>query len=214
MERDSLTAFDELVTRRRSIRRYKADMPPDGMIEKMVQAALVAPSPSNTQPIRFIRIRSSQLREQIRHGMTAVQERLMQIAVEAGRPKWMKNRIKFYNRYMAFMFDAPVLMAVVTLRAEELLVGPENLFGSRLADIRVMNLHMTAGLSVMSYLLKGEEIGLGSCIMSAPLIFLEEVEKMLDLEDMELLCFITSGYPDEKAKPIRRKTIDEIYSCR
>lgn len=206
--------FDELVTRRRSIRKYKPDIPSDDTVEKMVQAALVAPSPSNTQPIRFIRLKSPHFREQIREGMARVQERLMEVAAEAGRPKWMKNRIKFYNRYMAFIFDAPVLTAVVTVRPQELLVGPETLFGTKLEDIRIMNLHMTAGLSVMSYLLKGEELGLGSCIMSAPLIFLDDAEKMLGLEELELICFITSGYPAEEAKPIKRKTIDEIYSCK
>jgi len=214
MKREKLMSFDELVTRRRSIRKYKPDIPADDMIERMVCAALVAPSPSNIQPIRFIRLKSPHFREQIRQGMNAVQEHLMQVAAEAGRPKWMKNRIKFYNRYMAFMFDAPVLMAVVTVRPKELLVGPEKLFGNKLEAIRVMNLHMTAGLSVMSYLLKGEEVGLGSCIMSAPLIFLEEAEKLLGLDDMELICFITSGYPAETAKPIKRKTIDEIYCCK
>jgi nitroreductase len=214
MKREKAITFDELVIRRRSIRKYKPDLPPDDMIERMVHAALVAPSPSNTQPIRFIHLKSPHFREQIREGMAKVQQRLMQIAEEGGRPKWMKNRIKFYNRYMAFMFDAPVLMAVVTVRPKELLVGPESLFGPKLEGIRVMNLHMTAGLSVMSYLLKGEEVGLGSCIMSAPLIFLNEAEKMLGLEDMELICFITSGYPAETAKPIKRKTIDEIYLCK
>jgi len=206
--------FDELVSRRRSIRKYQPDIPPDDMIERMVHAALVAPSPSNTQPIRFIRLKSPRFREQIKEGMAEEQQRLVKVAEEAGRPKWMKNRIKFYNRYMAFIFDAPVLMAVVTVRPQELLVGPESLFGPKLEEIRVMNLHMTAGLSVMNYLLKGEELGIGSCIMSAPLIFLDQAEKILGLENMELICFITSGYPAETAKPIKRKTIDEIYFCK
>ncbi len=214
MVRDKTITFDELVTKRRSIRKYKRDIPSDETIEMMVHAALVAPSPSNTQPIRFIRLKSPHFREQIRQGMAEEQERLQRTAAEAGRPKWMKNRIKFYNRYMAFMFDAPVLMAVVTIRPKELVAGPETLFGPKLEGIRLMNLHMTAGLSVMNYLLKGEELGLGSCIMSAPLIFLDRVECMLGLEDMELICFITSGYPAETAKPIKRKTIEEIYLCK
>ncbi|MBN1547992.1 MAG: nitroreductase family protein [Syntrophaceae bacterium] len=214
MSGDKPITFDELVAHRRSIRKYKPDIPSDDLIESMVHAALVAPSPSNTQPIRFIRLKSPHYRRQIRDGMAKVQERLMQIAADAGRPKWMKNRIKFYNRYMAFIFDAPVLMAVVTVRPKELLMGPEILFGKKLEDIRVMNLHMTAGLSVMNYLLKGEDLGLGSCIMSAPLIFLDDAEKMLGLEDMEPICFITSGYPDETPKPIKRKTIEEIYWCK
>ena len=137
----------------------------------------------------------------------------MQVAAKAGRPKWMKNRIKFYHRYMAFIFDAPVLMAVVTVRPKALLVGPETLFGPKLEESGSLNLHMTAGLAVMSYLLKGEELGLGSCIMSAPLLFLDDTEKLLGLEEMELVCFITSGYPAEEPPPPGEKTIGERYLC-
>ena len=108
--------FDELVAKRRSIRRYKAEMPPDDMILAMVRAALEAPSPSNSQPVRFIRLISERLRGVLREGVAARREALLGIAEQAGRPKWMKNRIRFYSRYMDFMFDAPVLMAVATLR--------------------------------------------------------------------------------------------------
>jgi hypothetical protein len=50
--------------------------------------------------------------------------------------------------------------------------------------------------------------------MSAPLIFLDEPEKLLGIEEMEMICFITTGYPDEEAKPIKRKTMEEIYFCK
>jgi nitroreductase len=206
--------FDDIVMRRRSIRRYKPLVPPDDAIEAMVRAAMVAPSPSNTQPIRFIRLQSPHFRERLRDAMTEKQKKLQALAESSGRPKWMKNRINFYNRYMTFLFDAPVLMAVVTMRPPELVTGPEVMFGPELEQIRVMNLHMTSGLAVMNYLLKGESLGLGSCIMSAPLIFLDEPEKLLGIEDMEMICFITTGYPDEEAKPIKRKTMEEIYFCK
>ena len=206
--------FDDIVMKRRSIRRYKPIVPPDEAIEAMIRAAMVAPSPSNTQPIRFIRLQSPHFRERLREAMTQKQVKLQTLAESSGRPKWMKNRISFYNRYMAFLFDAPVLMAVATMRPKELVTGPEIIFGPELEQIRVMNLHMTSGLAVMNYLLKGESLGLGSCIMSAPLIFLDEPEELLGLEEMEMICFITTGYPAEEAKPIKRKTMEEVYFCK
>jgi len=206
--------FDDIVMKRRSIRRYKPLVPPDEAVEAMIRAAMVAPSPSNTQPIRFIRLQSPHFRERLRDAMTKKQVKLQTLAESSGRPKWMKNRISFYNRYMAFLFDAPVLMAVATMRPKELVTGPEIIFGPELEQIRVMNLHMTSGLAVMNYLLKGESLGLGSCIMSAPLIFLDEPEELLGLEEMEMICFITTGYPVEEAKPIKRKTMEEVYFCK
>ena len=206
--------FDDIVLGRRSIRRYKPLIPPDEAIEAMVRAAMAAPSPSNTQPIRFIRLQSPHFRELLREAMLQKQAKLRSLAESSGRPKWMRNRISFYNRYMAFLFDAPVLMAVTTMRPKDLVSEQETMFGPELERLRIMNLHMTSGLAVMNYLLKGESLGLGSCIMSAPLIFLDEPEKLLGLEEMEMICFITTGYPDEEAKPISRKTMEEVYFCK
>jgi len=203
--------FDELVAKRRSIRRYKAELPPDDMILAMVRTALEAPSPSNSQPVRFIRLLSDRLRGLLREGVAAKRKELLGIAENAGRPKWMRNRIRFYSRYIDFMFDAPVLMAVATLRPPERPAGPEGLFGPRTNRIRAANLSVSAGLSLMSYLLKGEELGLGSCILSAPLLFLDEPEALLELEEMDLICFITTGYPAEEPPPLPKKELGELY---
>lgn len=206
--------FDELVTKRRSIRRYTAEIPPEEMILAMVRAALEAPSPSNSQPVRFIRLLSDRLRGLLREGVAARREALLGIAEQAGRPKWMKNRVRFYSRYLDFMFDAPVLMAVATLRPPERPAGPEELFGPRTNRVRLANLSVSAGLALMGYLLKGEELGLGSCILSAPLLFLEDPEALLGLEEMELACFITTGYPAEEPPPPGKKELGELYLIR
>ena len=184
------------------------------MILAMVRAALEAPSPSNSQPVRFIRLLSDRLRGLLREGVAAKREALLGIAEKAGRPKWMKNRIRFYSRYMDFMFDAPVLMAVATLRPQERPAGPEGLFGPRAKRMHSANVSVSAGLSLMSYLLKGEDLGLGSCILSAPLLFLDEPEALLELEGMDLICFITTGYPAEEPPPPKKKELGELYLCR
>jgi nitroreductase len=110
------------------------------------------------------------------------------------------------------MFDAPALFAVGTpttvLGLAERLPGPAsamNLHG------RHRDLDISVGLSLMGYLLKGEELGLGSCILTAPLVFIEEPEKLLSLEKIDIRCFITTGYPDEEPTFIRRKEFAEIY---
>jgi nitroreductase len=210
-EETTMIPFDELVAKRRSIRRYRVETPPDEMILAMVRAALEAPSPSNSQPVRFIRLLSERLRGLLREGVAARREALLEIAEKAGRPKWMKNRIRFYSRHIDFMFDAPVLMAVATVRPEEKPAGPEGLFGPRTERIRAANLSVSAGLSLMSYLLKGEELGLGSCILSAPLLFMDDPEALLGLEGMELICFITTGYPAEEPPRLPKKELGELY---
>ena len=102
---------------------------------------------------------------------------------------------------MDFMFDAPVLMAVATVRPKARPAGPETSSAPTGRTGWPDEPHMSAGLALMSYLLKGEDLGLGSCILSAPLIFLDEPEEILGLEEMELTCFITTGYPPEEPPP-------------
>jgi len=62
MEYDDLL---ELVKRRRSIRRFKADPVPDELILKIIEVARWAPSGFNTQPWEFIVVREATLRRGI-----------------------------------------------------------------------------------------------------------------------------------------------------
>jgi nitroreductase len=209
-----MTPFDELIAKRRSIRRYRSDLPPDELIRDMVGAALQAPSPSNSQPVRFIRLLSTRLRSVLRGRMDDKRKEFLLLADTAGRPKWMRNRIRYYSRYIDFMFDAPVLMAVAAERQQKRPTGPVELFGPRVERMRSVGLSVSVGLALMNYLLKGEELGLGSCILSAPLLFLDEPEALLELEGMDLICFVTTGYPAEEPPPPGKKELGECYLCR
>ncbi len=55
----------EFLKTRRSIRRYRPDPVPDGMIEQLMEAARWAPSASNRQPWAFVVIRDPEIRRQV-----------------------------------------------------------------------------------------------------------------------------------------------------
>ena len=61
----SRTSLDKLIDGRRSIRKYKTDMPPSEWIDKIIYSATRAPSPSNSQPVRFIRISSHRIKNEL-----------------------------------------------------------------------------------------------------------------------------------------------------
>src|SRR5438552_1597557 len=46
--------LDELMTSRRSVRRFRPEPPPRALIERVIQSAVTAPSASNKQPWRFL----------------------------------------------------------------------------------------------------------------------------------------------------------------
>ena len=54
-----------LLKTRRSIRRYRPDAVPDGMVEQLLEAGRWAPSASNRQPWEFIVVRDEAIRQQV-----------------------------------------------------------------------------------------------------------------------------------------------------
>ena len=57
--------FLELVTKRRSTRRFSPDPVPDEFIEKMIEAARWAQSGANGQPWEFIVVKDKAIKDQI-----------------------------------------------------------------------------------------------------------------------------------------------------
>lgn len=207
-----VTSLDKLINERRSIRKYRPECPPEELVRKMILAAMRAPSPSNSQPVRFIRILSPQLKHCLLQAMRAGEESLMDAVGSSNNPKRLRNWINAYRRFSEFMFDAPVLIAVGTTMT--FLNLAERLFRAgamERGNKAHRDIDIAVGLALHGYLLKGGELGLGSCILTAPLIFIQEPEEILGLRGMEIKCFVTTGYPDEEPAYIKRKDITEIY---
>lgn len=178
----------------------------------MVLAAMRAPSPTNSQPVRFIRILSPEVKDHLHQAMVRGRERLLEAVKENSSSKRLKNWVNAYSRFSEFMFTTPVLFAVGTTLTFVSL--SERLFRAGMMEQghkKHRDVDIAVGLALKGYLLKGEELGLGSCILTAPIIFIEEPEKILFLEKIEIKCFVTTGYPDEEPDYIKRKEFSEIY---
>jgi nitroreductase len=207
-----MTPLDKLINRRRSIRKYKPEFPPEEWVRKMILSAMRAPSPTNSQPVRFIRILSPELKDCLREAMREGEESLLEAVKNSNSSKRLRNWVNAYCRFSEFMFDAPVLFAVGTTMT--FLNLAEKLFRAGAMEQghkKHRDIDIAVGLALKGYLLKGEELGLGSCILTAPLIFIQEPEGILGLKGIEVKCFVTTGYPDEEPAYIQRKDIAEIY---
>jgi nitroreductase len=205
-------SFDEVIQRRRSIRKYTPEVPPASWIEAMVACAVRAPSPSNSQPVRFIRIASPGIRHDLHQGMREGHEALLRILDERGGSKKTRNLINACFRYSEFMFDAPVIIAAgtatnvagFTRKLAEASVVPEDGKAERDLDIAL-------GLSLKGFVLKGTALGLGTCILTAPLVFLSDLEKRIGVEDVRIKCFVTVGFAAETPSFVERRSVSEIY---
>jgi nitroreductase len=205
-------SLDEVIQRRRSIRKYTAEVPPASWIEAMVACAARAPSPSNSEPVRFIRITSPGIRHDLHRDMRERHEALLRILDGRAGSKKTRNLLNACFRYSEFMFDAPVLIAVGTVtnfagftrKLAEASILPEDGKAERDLDIAL-------GLSLKGFVLKGTALGLGTCILTAPLVFLSDLEKTIGLEDVRIKCFVTVGFAAETPSFVERRSVSEIY---
>lgn len=204
-----MSCLEEILFRRRSIRKFKPDAPPEEMIASMVLCGSRAPSPSHSQPVRFIRLESAAATGRLRDAMSEGRQKLLDGIVQTRGAKRLRNYVNSYFRFSEFMFEAPVIMCVATDPA-----AVRDLKGC--AEIedqgrKRRDLDITVGLAAKGYILKGEELGLGSCILTAPLMYASRPEDVLGIEGVDIRCFIVSGWPDEEPAPLERKSLADIY---
>lgn len=60
-----MNEFIKMMEERRSIRRFKPDMPPKAELEQIIEAGLYAPSAKNSQPTLTLAITNKELRDRI-----------------------------------------------------------------------------------------------------------------------------------------------------
>lgn len=203
-------SFDQIIESRRSIRKYKAEKPPWPLIEGMLNSAVSAPSPSNKQPVRFIDIKSKAIRSELYQEMVKGKNTFLERLEMSGGNKKIKNRINAYFRFSEFMFNAPYLFAVGVESFESL--SDILLKANVLTSDKKQNtdLDISTGLSLKAFLLKGAETGIGTCVLTAPLVYIENVSQIINKE-IRINCFVTAGFPDETPKTILKKKVSDIY---
>jgi nitroreductase len=207
----SAQVLDDLVFQRRSVRKYKCDPLPQSWVEAMLRCAHQAPSPSNSQPVRFVRIESAHLKDALKEALISGHSRLIERHRAMNGPARLRNWINAYLRYAEFMFTAPVLLAVGTH------TGTEG-FSSKLAAAGLMDapvrrasdVDITVGLALNGLLLKAQSLGVGGCILTAPLVYIKNVEDLLHLDKIAVKCFVTLGMAAETPKSPARMPLDAV----
>jgi len=204
--------LDQLVKQRRSIRKFQADPPPEEWINDLIACASQAPSPSNRQSVRFARIVSDKKKQLIRDNIRVSCDQLLMKINMLDLKKQLKNKVKAYFRFSDFMFDAPWLFAVGVEHTSQDDFNTSLINAGLTGNTQLNSDNISVGLAVQLFMLKATEMGLGTCILTAPLIFVPELKKMPALSYMNLKCFLAVGFPDESPDIPPRKPISEFYS--
>ena len=94
--------FLNLVKTRKSVRRYKSDPVPEGVLEKILEAGRQAPSAGNSQPWEFVVIKDPENKKKVSKGIA------LQIKEEVGKDPEIARGIAV----QPFLYLAPVIVAV------------------------------------------------------------------------------------------------------
>lgn len=192
---ESIGAGWDLLVGRRSIRRYKPDPVPHEIIERVLMAAIWAPSAHNRQPWRFAVIETEAQKEYLAGAMGA---RLRRDLEADGAPEAVIEAD--VSRSYARMTTAPVLI-VLCLTMADMDIYPDE---RRSHNEYVMAVQSTA-MAGQNLLLAAHEAGLGACWMCAPLFCPDVVKTALGLaEDWQPQALLTMGYPAETREKTRK----------
>jgi coenzyme F420-0:L-glutamate ligase / coenzyme F420-1:gamma-L-glutamate ligase len=173
---------------RRSIRRYQDRPIPRDVLERLLNAAVYAPSAHNRQPWRFAVLTDFDTRRTLALAMGArLRSDLM--ADKAPPEVIEKDVARSYSR----ITNAPAIIIVCTTMADMDRYPDER----RTAAESLMAAQSTA-MAVQNLLLSAHAEGLGACWMCAPLFVPDIVRDTLGLpDDWNPQAMITLGYPAE-----------------
>jgi coenzyme F420-0:L-glutamate ligase/coenzyme F420-1:gamma-L-glutamate ligase len=197
--------FREVLEGRRSVRRFRPDMVPAAVLERVLAAAVRAPSAHNRQPWRFCTVRELATKERLADAMgrrlRAERER------DGDAPQAIASDVQ---RSRERIVGAPVVIAVCMTLADM----------DRYPDERrnqaewVMATQSTA-MAGAHLLLAAQAEGLGACWTCAPLFAPEEVREMLQLPaDWAPQGLVLLGYRAEDGKVRERRALSSVVISR
>lgn len=199
--------FLKLVQSRRSIRKFseRAVNPED--LLRVLEAARWAPSNHNRQPWKFIVLED---RAHIAKLAVTVQTALSQKLKSL--PPIASGYVSEFGHHATFFENAPVLIVVLHKQ-------PVSFSAALLQDVKQPELvsgePLSAAMAVQNLLLAAHALGLGACILTAPLVVRDAVFREVNPPPgHELTCVLALGYADEDPAPPRRKSIEQISEFR
>jgi nitroreductase len=200
----------DLMRTRRSVRRFRPDLPARAVIESLLASAVTAPSASNKQPWRFLVVEN---RDVIGRMAAAVREAVDRIAV-AVEPQF-EAAFRSYGDYFTRFEVAPLVIVALS----QPLTLLTTLTGPRLADDdrrRVSAMERDSGLigtsmAMQNLLLAAHAAGLGASGMTGPLVAADRIRELLHVPPAwHIAALVPVGYPDEEPVPTARKSVDHV----
>ncbi len=190
--------FYQLLEARRSIRKFKPDLPDKEILERILAAGMQAPSGKNLQNWRFFVVTGEKRNQYLQYSQKSW------LGIKDILQKKLKPSLyQFTERFFFTLGEAPVIIFCYSHN------NPEEKHMTNIGSVymAVENINLAAVVE-----------GLGCCTMGAPLEIKKDVDQFLGLTtrpdyqagELELLCAVVLGYPDHQPPKAPRQTEGRI----
>lgn len=202
--------IQQVMMSRRSVRRFTSDIPSRDLVERLIEAAISAPSASNKQPWRFIAVTNKAVIDRMEK---AVRDALADITenVETDYRSMVQSYVDYFTG-----FDNAGLIIVPMYRSVSILskIVGTGLLTSYRVDLETMERDsglISVSLALQNLLLMVHELGLGATCMTGPLVARQAINHILDIPlSWNVVALVPVGYPDEVPRPTSRKPVGKV----
>ncbi len=197
--------IEQLLRERRSVRRFKPDAVPEALVERLIEAAICAPSASNKQPWKFLLVQNRALIEQLAQAVRAATTLVARHIPEASQPAFER-----YGDYFTRFEHAPLVVVPIykpltllsNLTSDDLPAQERAAIGQMEQDSGLIGTSLALG----HLLLVAHELGLGASGMTGPLLARAELRRLLEVPPAwDIVALVPLGFPDEVPAPTERK---------
>lgn len=177
----------EAIASRRSIRRFRAQPVPRELVERVLGAAIQAPSGKNRQPWHFIVVGGEKRSEML----AVMRKRLAELkeqGVDLGSAEWSAE----------CMQQAPVTIFVFRPNGGEEAGGPMDV-----VDVQ------SIGAAIQNLLLAATHLGLGTLWICDVFYACDELRSWLGRDD-QMIAAVAIGYADESPEARPRRPLKDV----
>ena len=195
---------DEAIAERRSIRRYRSDPIPDEIVQRLLEAARLAPSSSNLQSWKFKLVSDFETRKRLRE--MAFNQRFIEMAplviVCCADLFAFKERMR---RSFELITEGKVRPNLEMMMRMAVRAGR----GEDREAYQIISAAINVAIAVENIVLEATELGLGTCWVRA--FEQDSVAEFLKLPlEVIPIVLLPVGYPAESPAQRPRKSLDEI----
>ena len=191
------------IENRRSIRKFLDKELDKNIIDKIIEAGILAPSGKNAQPWKYIIVTGKNKAEMLK----VMKEGMENEKSGNGIFRHHKQLIISAEYTMRIMEEAPITIFVIN-------TGEKIKLNQTIEEkLREMVNIQSIGASIQNMLLAAHDYGIGSLWICDIYLAYRELSKWLNTEE-EIIAAISLGYANEKPLARSRKKIEEVVEWR